>query len=63
MLYPELRNLGAFVRWLLKGCKTKLKYEVFDNTDYDRENYLIGIVVVSIPVLIAIILICVGVIR
>ena len=62
MLYPELRDLGALVRWLLKGCKNKLKYEVFDNIDHDKENYLIGILVVSIPVLLAIILICLGII-
>ena len=63
MSYPELRDLGAFVRWLLKGCKTKLKYEAFDNTDYDKENYMIGVLVVLSPVLIALILICLGVIR
>lgn len=63
MLYPELRNLGAFVRWLLKGRKTKLKYEVFDNTDYDKENYLIGVLIVFTPVLLAILLICLGIIR
>ena len=40
-----------------------MKYEVFDNTDYDKENYLIGILVVFTPVLIAIILICIGIIR
>jgi len=47
----------------MKGCKTKLKYEVFDNTEHDKANYMIGILIVLSPVLIALILICLGVIR
>ncbi len=41
--------LGAFVRWLFKGCKTKLRDEidgVFDGhwgIPYEAENYFIGI--------------------
>ena len=63
MLYPELRDLGAFVRWVLKGCKTKLKHEVFDNTDHDKENYLIGLLIITLPVLMAILLLCLNIIR
>jgi len=43
-------ELGGFIRWLLKGCKTKLKDEVEGNFDatwggsYRTENYIIGIV-------------------
>ncbi len=45
------RWLGGFVRWLLKGCKTKLKDEVNGNLEaswgwtYDTENYIIGLIV------------------
>ncbi len=49
---PETaRWLGGFVRWLLKGCKTKLKDEVNGNLEaswgwtYDTENYIIGLIV------------------
>lgn len=63
MLYPELRVLGAFVRWLMNGCKTKLKYEVFNNTEHDKANYMIGVLIVLSPVLIALILLFWGIIR
>ena len=63
MLYPEFRDLGAFVRWVMKGCKTKLNHEVFYNTDRDWENYVIGLLIVFLPVLIAILLLCLGIIR
>lgn len=42
--------IGAFIRWLFKGCKTKLKDEIEGNfkgkwcKSYDFENYIIGIV-------------------
>lgn len=46
--------IGGFTRWLLKGCKTKLRDEVEGNLDaswggsYDIENLIIGIITVSI---------------
>lgn len=46
--------IGAFVRWLIKGCKTRLTDEIEGNFpskwggSYDIENYLIGIVTVAI---------------
>jgi len=63
MLYPEFRDLGAFVRWVMKGCKTNLNREVFYNTNQDWGNYLIGLSIVFLPVLIAILLLCLGMIR
>lgn len=50
------KHLGAFVRWLFKGCKTKLQDEIdgiFDATwgsTYDMENYIIGLVTVLIMI-------------
>jgi hypothetical protein len=63
MLYPEFRDLGAFVRWVMKGCKTKLNREVLYHTDQDWENYVIGLLIVFLPGLIAILLLCLGIIR
>ena len=61
-LYPELRELGAFFRWLFKGCKSKLRHEV-DNTEHDKANYMIGVLIVLLPVLTALILLFFGIIR
>ena len=42
--------LGAFIRWLFKGCKTSWKDETEGNLDptwgssYDMENYIIGVI-------------------
>ena len=42
--------LGGFIRWLIKGCRTKLKDEVEGNLEatwgrnYEVENYIIGII-------------------
>ena len=50
--------LGGFVRWLLKGCRTKLKDEVEGNLEpkwlnsYDTENYIIGLITSIIIVVI-----------
>lgn len=48
---PETtKHLGAFIRWLLKGCKTKLIDEVDGNFEpkilrsYDAENYILGLI-------------------
>lgn len=38
--------IGGFVRWLLKGCKTKLRDETWLGDEI--ENYVIGIVTVVI---------------
>lgn len=49
-MFNELIVLGGFIRWLLKGCKTKLKDEVngkFNATwggTYRTENLIIGII-------------------
>lgn len=43
-------DIGALIRWLLKGCKTKLKDEVNGNLEatwgrsYGIENYIIGVI-------------------
>ena len=48
---PETAKLlGGFIRWLLKGCRTKLRDEIEGNFDatwggtYDFENYIVGVV-------------------
>lgn len=33
-------EIGAFVRWLLKGCKTSLKDEIYYN---DVSNLIVGL--------------------
>lgn len=54
MTIPFARLIGGFVRWLLKGCKTKLRDEVEGNLEatwggtYDTENYIIGVVTVIV---------------
>ena len=52
---PEWAEIiGGFIRWLLKGCKTKIIDEVEGNFDpkwggnYDFENFIIGVVTVVI---------------
>lgn len=51
--------LGGFVRWLLKGCRTKLKDEIEGNLEpkwlksYDTENYIIGLITSIIMIVIA----------
>lgn len=63
------KHLGAFVRWLLKGCKTKLQDEIdgiFDATwgaTYDTENYIIGLVTVLIMIGITVIVIVISIVR
>ena len=59
---PETaKYIGGFIRWLLKGCKSKLQDEVEGNFEatwggtYDFENFIIG--VVTVIVILAIILI------
>lgn len=56
---PEsARFVGGFVRWLLKGCKTKLKDEVEGNLEpkilesYGTENYIIGLMTSVILIII-----------
>jgi hypothetical protein len=49
MAISYAKLLGAFVRWLLKGCKTSLRkeingeYEATWGSSYNLENYIIGI--------------------
>ena len=46
-----LTDIGAFFRWLLKGCKTKLRDELQGigeptwGPSIDFENYVIGLLV------------------
>ncbi len=37
--------IGGFVRWLWKGCKTRLSDEVYM---YDIGNYIIGLVTTGV---------------
>ena len=61
-MYVLAKELGAFVRWLFKGCKTKLRDEIEGNFEatwgvtYDMENYIIGNVTVLVMILIAVII-------
>jgi len=48
---PETAKwIGAFVRWLIKGCKTSLRDEIEGcltakwGGSYEIENYVIGII-------------------
>ena len=49
-MYSGAMYLGGLIRWLLKGCKTKLQDELEGNLDatwggsYDFENYIIGLI-------------------
>ena len=60
-MYVLAKELGAFVRWLFKGCKSKLRDEIEGNFEatwgvtYDMENYIIGNVTVLVMILIAVI--------
>ena len=51
-------HIGGFVRWLLKGCKTKLGDEIHGRLEpkwlksYDTENYIIGLITCIIIVVI-----------
>ena len=42
--------IGGIVRWLIKGCKTRLLDEIDGNLEpkwlksYDTENYIIGLI-------------------
>jgi hypothetical protein len=61
---PETaRWIGGFVRWLLKGCKTNLKDEIFGRFEpswgrtYDFENFIIGIITILFILIISAIII------
>jgi len=53
-MIPWTVTIGAFVRWLIKGCKTSLKDEIEGNFpakwggSYEVESYVIGMVTVVI---------------
>jgi hypothetical protein len=60
---PETaRWFGGFIRWLLKGCKTSLSDEIHGRLEptwgknYDFENYIIGLV--SMSIIIGIVVLC-----
>lgn len=46
--------IGGFIRWLIHGCKTRLKDELRGNLQatwggsYEFENYIIGLATVAI---------------
>jgi hypothetical protein len=54
MMIPWTVTIGAFVRWLIKGCKTSLRDEIEGcfpakwGGSYEIENYIIGIITVVI---------------
>jgi len=53
-MYSAAIYLGGFMRWLFKGCKTRLSDEMHGILDptwggtYDFENFIIGIATVVI---------------
>lgn len=56
---PETAEfLGAFIRWLFKGCKTNLRNEIEGNYpstwggSYEIENYVIGLIAAAILIFI-----------
>jgi uncharacterized Tic20 family protein len=54
--------IGAFIRWLFKGCKTKLKDEINGNfqpkwaANYDLENTITGLVGIAVIIIVFIII-------
>lgn len=54
-------RIGAYIRWLLKGCKTNLQNEINGNFNatwggtYETENFIIGII--SIVIILGIVII------
>lgn len=61
---PETAKLlGGLIRWLIKGCKTRLRDEIDGNFEgtwggtYSTENYIIGVSTVIIILIIVIIVI------
>ena len=69
MTFSIVMEMGAFVRWILKGRKTKLQDEIDGLMEpkwgftYRFENLIIGSIVNAIFLSIIIILVCVGIIR
>ncbi len=59
MYIATTKFLGGFIRWLIKGCRTKLKDEVEGNLEpkwlksYGTENYIIGLITSIIMIVIA----------
>ncbi len=48
-----LNEIGGFLRWILKGCRTELKDELYGGT---YENHIVGLLFCIIFVLIMAIL-------
>jgi hypothetical protein len=69
MGYSFLKLLGAFIRWITKGCKGKLINEIDGiypatwGRSYDMENLAIGMLVGFILIAIVIILLYYNVIS
>lgn len=63
MVIAYTKLLGGLVRWLLKGCKTKLRDEIEGNLEgtwcssYSTENYIIGISIVILILIVVLIII------
>jgi len=58
MMRPLLLVIVGFSRWILKGCKTDLKEEIYGN-EHDLKNvkginYLIGLIIFFILIFILI---------
>ena len=69
MNYAIIQILGGFIRWLFKGCKTKLEHEIHGKLpatwgrSYDMENLAIGMLVGFIFIAIVMILLYYNVIS
>lgn len=53
-MYPEIKYLGTIVRWLLCGCKTKLRDEFneprqtrWKGVSFELVDYLIGGIIIT----------------
>ncbi len=49
-----INEIGAFARWILKGCKTSLYDEIYHK---DIENLIAGLVVSCIVILLLVLII------
>lgn len=68
-MYFLAQTIGAVIRWLLKGCKTKLEHEIHGKLpatwgrSYDMENLEIGMLVGFIFIVIVMLLLYYNVIS
>lgn len=63
MAITYAKLLGGLIRWIIKGCKTKLRDEIEGNFEgtwggtYSIENYIIGVSTVILILIIVVIII------